>query len=114
MGKTLVKPQQKQTTYYDYNECRDYLQAKYGYDERDYAGHFKRKRGKLTGTDESVPYLDFWHWVCEHHEIHNGCFITFSREELPGIEEDWVREIYTHYLDEFEDEKGEVELFAWW
>jgi len=107
--KVPEKPQKQVREYYDYNKCRDYLEAKYGYSERDYAGMSKGK-----GVNVSVPYLDFWHWVLENQEVHNGCFISFSRGVLEEIEEDWVKEIYTRYLDEFADEKGELEMYVWW
>jgi len=110
----MNKPKLKKTAYYDYNECRNYLQEKYNYDERDYAGQFKKtKNGKIIERDDSKPYLDFWLWVCDNHEIHNDCFITFTEEELAKIKEDWVKEIYTHYLKEFA-KNGELELFCWW
>jgi hypothetical protein len=52
-----VKPKKHTIEYYDYHECRDYLQEKYGYNERDYAGRHKKKEEldhfrlyqKLTG-----------------------------------------------------------------
>ncbi len=27
--------------------------------------------------------------------------------------EDWVKEIYKHYLDEFADENGDLEMYVW-
>lgn len=104
----LDKPKKKSRSYYDYIQCRDYLQAKYNYLERDYAGKFAN--GKLNGK----PYLDFWHWVLDNHEVHNGCEILFSKEELETIEKPWVKEIYQRYIDEFADKKGELTLYVWW
>ena len=111
MPKRLKKPQKKTKTYYDYHECRNYLQKKYGYDERNYAGK------KFSG-DTDVPYQDFWHWLIDHHGIHNGCFVTFDRDTLKNEDTDWmgdwVKEIYTHYIEEFADENGELEMEVWW
>lgn len=104
------KPQKQSRTYYDYNECRDYLQEKYDYDERDYAGKYSHG----NSGDGNKPYLDFWHWVIERYEIHNGCYITFDKSELDDIEKDWIKEIYSHYLDEFADDNGELEMYVWW
>jgi hypothetical protein len=107
----MKKPTKKTKSYYDYIQCRDYLQKKYDYNERDYAGKFKNR------DKEDVPYQDFWHWVIEHYQVCNGCFITFSKEylECDGKEsEAWVREIYKHYIDEFADENGELEMYCWW
>ena len=81
----MDKPQPKTMTYYDYTECRNYLQEKYGYNERDFAG-----RHKVSWPENAhIPYLDFWHWVCEHHEVFNGCMIDFSREVLDDPDTDW-------------------------
>lgn len=103
----MKKPQPKIRKYYDYQECRTYLEEKYGYNERDFA-HGNKK-------------LDFWGWVIAHDDIHNGCFIMFSREILEGedtdwdnIHDNWQKEIYQHYIDEFADENGELELYVWW
>jgi hypothetical protein len=93
--------------HFDYRDCRDYLQAKYNYAERDYGQKYCGKR------DENAPYLDFWHWVIANYEIHNGCFITFSEDMLPEIQEDWIRTIYGHYLTEFAKE-GELEMYISW
>lgn len=104
----MEKPKKHSKEFYDYRECRDYLQQKYDYDERDLAGWRKK-------MDDSVPYQDFWHWVVEHHQISNGCFVTFSREALAELDAvDWQREIYVRYLDEFADESGELEMWIWW
>lgn len=117
MKKKIDKPVKQTKTYYDYNECRNYLENKYGYDERDYSKRFKRKDGKLTGINNDVEYRDFWHWVLDHNQISNGCFITFYKEDLEDPEmdfEDWQKEIYKRYIDEFADENGELEMYVWW
>lgn len=106
------KPTQKTKTYFDYNECRNYLQEKHGYNEQDYTGLFRH-----LGSGEPppvLPYQNFWHWVVGRYNAHNDCFVTFSRDVLPEIEEGWVKTIYSHYLDEFADEKGELEMHVWW
>lgn len=56
---------------------------------------------------------DFWHWLISRYEVHNGCFVIFSEEVLEGIKIDWVKTIYSHYIDEF-SENGELKLFVWW
>lgn len=108
----MDKPQPKTLIYYDYHECRNYLQEKYGYNERDYAGHF-------TTHNNIKPYLNFWHWLIDHEEISNGSYVTFSRENLAEwkVDEvipDWAAEIYTRYLDEFADALGTVEFCTYW
>lgn len=108
----MQKPKKHKKEYYDYNECRDYLQEKYGYDERDYLGMFTGKT-----VNDNVEYQDFWHWVCDNYEIHNGCCITFDMELLKEKDiyiKPWQKEILKHYLEEFADENGKVELYVWW
>ena len=117
--KKLVKPKKQIKEYYDYHKCRDYLQEKFGYNERDYAGRFNKKGKRITKVTLEIPYQDFWHWVLDKHEVHNGSFLTFDRQSLKYYDEDktikpWQREIYCHYLDEFADEKGELEMYVWW
>ena len=111
MSNKLIKPQPTTRTAYDYHECRDYLQKKYKYNERDYAKKF------VTGSTMGEPYQDFWHWVVDHNDISNGCLITFSRETLnnPDFDGDqWVKTIYGYYLTEFADDNGELLMWVWW
>jgi len=113
----MEKPQSKIKQYYDYHECRNYLQEKYGYDERDFSN-------QATKGGREAQTLDFWYWVIEHDDIHNGCFVIFSKEILEDEDTDWTeiddkfgnwqKEIYQHYIDEFADENGEVEFYVWW
>ena len=92
------RPIKKVREAYDYLECRDYLQDKYNYVERDFS---------------ALYHQDFWHWVVENYEIHNGCYLTFSYDKIPEIQEDWAKTIYKYYLTEF-SENGEVTFWVWW
>lgn len=99
-GYPTSKNQKIKKEYYDYNELRDYLQDKYNYDEWDYAGKYSKRKGVSTPEGEVVPYLDFWHWVVENYDIHNGCYITFHSERFEEIGENkgWIKEIYKTYI----------------
>lgn len=148
------KPVKKVKEYYEYSKCRDFLQEKYGFVERDYLGRNKYRRECLDRTSamfndsswkntrpidmnaeqrkahnyylelvkNEPKHLDFWYWVTDHYEIHNGCYITFSNEGYDCIKEDWVKEIYAHYLDEFSDNPNwrdsdkysKVEMYVSW
>lgn len=108
----LIKPEKETKSYHVYTKVRDYLQQKYGYDERDYVGRYNRRT--THEYDPTKPHWDFWHWVVQHHDITNGCFITFTRDQLHEIQVDWVKEIYSRYLDEFADEDGTLEMWVWW
>jgi hypothetical protein len=108
LEKDMNKPTPKTKTAYSYTECRDYLQEKYGYKERDYAGKFKHR------DMDDIPYQDFWHWVVGNYQIHNGCYVTFTKEVLDEIQEDWVKTIYSYYLHEFALDKNEVTFYVEW
>lgn len=90
----MDKPTRLTLTAYDYNACRAYLQARDGYDERDYAGRFS------TG-DRTRPYQDFWHFLCDRApELHNGSFLTLCEWWKEGAEP-WQQEILDKYLTTF-------------
>lgn len=44
---------------YDYHECRDYLQKKYGYNERDYSKHHDHFQTYEKVTGDAHPYYDY-------------------------------------------------------
>jgi hypothetical protein len=95
---------------YDYHECSTYLQARDGYDERDYAGTFQ--------GHPDAPYQDFWHFVLDKDcEIRNhSVFVMYEswRKEA----EPWQQEILLKYLETFgeRDDDGErfIEFYVWW
>lgn len=98
MSTTLTKPTKvHRPVLLDYHQCRDYLQAKHGYNERDYARHF---HGADAATNDR-PYQDFWHWVCDICCPENGGTITLSDYLLDSCKEPWQREILERYLSEF-------------
>lgn len=103
----VKKPDKKVMTYYDYDECRQYLEKKYGYDERDYAGRF-------TGRgNERAPYQDFWHFVVEKGSAHNDALMVMSEWWKEGAEP-WQAEILERYLSEFgEGDPGDRSIEFW-
>lgn len=111
----MNKPSPQSKTALDYHECRDYLQAKYNYNERDYDACFQTSRG--LEPDSSRPYKDFWHYVLEKCDyIKNGCYFDMDKEYfLEGLEEDDFRYIITnHYFDEFGDGNPNIEFWIEW
>lgn len=97
----MDKPIKHTRTYFDYHECRDYLQEKYRYDERDYAGY--HTNGKI---DSSKPYQDFWVDVILNlaYNVGNETFFEMNDEWLDENcydTEDWQRTIIEYYLSEF-------------
>jgi hypothetical protein len=94
---------------YDFHECRDHL-ISLGY--------------------SATTMRNFWHWMCDALEMHNGSEITFSRETLQYYKDfdskmpyykdfdskmsEIDREIYQKFLDEFADDDGEVLFWVEW
>lgn len=116
--KELIKPIAfRPEPRYDFIECRDYLQTKYGFDMRDYAGYWKNRRKK-----NPPPHQDFWHWMCDHFEISNGCDFFMSQEDLdshieyPGSTpmEQWQIDIYKLFLKEFGGKNKEIHFEVSW
>ena len=109
--KNMNKPLKKSIPRYDYHECCNYLQDKYGYNERDYYGHFKD--GKFN---KDVEYCDFWHWFIAHSYVPtNGSVVIMYEEWGEGLsDDDWRKIIINHYLDEFgEGEFGNRSIEFW-
>jgi len=110
--KEMEKPKPKvvQRVSFDYNECRDYLQEKFGYNERDFAGKFSRD----GNTD--APYQDFWHFVIECDDsISDGCYFTMDRDWVEDFEKDDFRSIILNrYVDEFGGGSDSVQFWVEW
>jgi lipoprotein NlpI len=95
--RALVKPVKQCYVFaYGYHACRDYLQARDGYNERDVAGHW---------GDHSKPYHDFWHFICDKAvELHNGGTFVMDETWKEGAEA-WQAALVDKYLEAF----GEVD-----
>lgn len=93
----INKPKMHSRDFYDYFECKKYLEEKYSFKERD------------LGAKQ-----DFWHWLAGRHITGNDSFFTLSREELEEIEEGWVKVIYQCFIEEFADSDGIAEFFVSW
>ena len=107
----MNKPQPIQRTpVLDYHECRDYLQEKYNYKERNYANR------TFGGDNNDAPYLDFWHWVVDACEVHNGGIMTFHKEMLEQFEDDDFHHIIlTYYFNEFcPPDKDSIDFLVEW
>lgn len=73
-------------------------------------------RDALKQLDATCPrqHQDFWVWVLKNYDISNGCFVTFTRDKLDEIAEEWVYEIYARYIGEFADPDGTLLMWVWW
>lgn len=87
--------------------------------EKEYKEHwrliheqFARSQEWLKGNE--TPYQNFWHWVIDNHEVNRGGSVYFDRDEIEDINEDWVRQIYSWFIEEFADEDGSLEMETDW
>lgn len=91
----MDKPEKETAESYDYSQCEKWVAKKLGIrDLRDVANRFGPKPNK------DAEYQDFWHFLIDSQEIHNGCFIhidTHYLEESP----DWVKPILKMFAQEF-------------
>lgn len=96
----MEKPKKHKREYYNYNECKEYINKKYNINIEDYEGRFKDKN-----TNYDAKYLNFWHWLIERFNVHNGSIIEFDVEGLLKESDDytpiWAKEILKLFKDEF-------------
>lgn len=81
--KKVPKPRKKSRSDYDWNDIVDYIQKKYGKDIRDWAGKYSNK--SKHKKSEEIEYQDFWLFMCDVCEIHNGSVVWL----FPG---DWAED----------------------
>lgn len=125
----MKKPIQKVSKpHWDYHEVIDFIEKKYNI-------HTRRYTPQSGFTDEQLeksngkPYLDFWHYIIKHNEIHNGCYFYMNllgdyeegRAEGDGdwdgddeYRPHWVREIEKMIYDEFKPDGGEMKCWVEW
>jgi len=105
----MNKPTPETKTYYNYNECRDYIQTKYGYDVDNFAGR------KFTGKPDDPPLLSFWDFLVGVFEINNGTFIYLDRDTIKNAPKEWQKKILNDFLTEFSSgENQELCLLVSW
>ena len=102
----MKKPIPKTKTSYNYNECLDYIKTKYGYDPDNFANC------KFTGKPDDPPFQNFWGYLCECMEIHNGCYIYFNTFWMDNAPEEWQKKIFKDFLTEF-GEGIDQEIVFW-
>jgi len=99
----MKKPKAQKIERLDYDECQKYISHKLGYNLRDTLGMFKGKK-----HNSKVEYRDFWHFLCDHCEIHNGS--EFYMPTSDEATEEWQKPI----LEAFNEEFGEGPYWVWW
>lgn len=108
----MEKPQIKTREYIDFLEVQDYIEHKYNIKLRGYTpqngftDEQLLKTKEEYGSHEKKPYLDFWHWICNNYEIHNGCEFVMEldwhlHQNNAKHTPEWVREILKLFQQEF-------------
>lgn len=96
---------------FDWKEIEGYIKKEYGKDIRDWEGRFT-----IKNIEEKKPYHDFWHYIVDTQEIHNGCvFYLYFDNDTYGELENWKKEIVDLLVKEgFLDEKREGTFWVSW
>jgi len=95
--KKMTKPKPRKEEVLYLQDCEKYVAHKLGlHDLRDTLGKFAKP---LKKNWEEIEYRDFWHFLCDKQEVHNGCDIWMLDEG----DEPWQTEIVNCFLDEFGD-----------
>ena len=82
---------------YDFHELTKEVERISGKDIRDWAGRWTHKWG--TKKFEQTPSQDFWRFICDNFEIHNGCTEYMDFEDiLLDCDEDWQKEVCRLYI----------------
>ncbi len=71
------------------------------YDEHWRLIHEQFQRFSAWIKDNETPYLNFWHYLGKFKEIHNGGDLYLYEDEVDEDMPEWVKTIYTYFLDEF-------------
>jgi len=103
-----AKPQRKPcVTAYDWGEVQKYIEKKYSCNLRDFAGKFGDH-----GCSEDVEYQDFWHWILDQNDIHNGCQFHLRFGDL-STQPSWVQQIASYIIAEFPEVGSDDGLDLW-
>lgn len=111
-AKKLKVPKRHMKRHWNYNEVQKYLEKLHGKNFRDYAGRY----GVNAPEDDTVPYQDFWHWVCDLNEVHNGCYIRLPEWDYYYNNQDtepWKKEIMKFFKDFLGDDYHERMWVEW-
>lgn len=113
----MDKPKKKVSkAHYDYHDIIKFVEDKYNIQTRGY-------KEEVDGI-----YRDFWHWMIEHNDVHNGCYISFPEDWRVPEGDDitpenleyhdkyaptWVREIMEMIVKEFPGIEREEIWVSW-
>lgn len=88
----ITKPKKRSKKEYDYNECKEYISKKLGYDIDNVPGK---------------TFRCFWHELENYNELHNGSHIWIFSD---SHKEKWAKEIAMAFEQEF----GEGPYYCSW
>jgi hypothetical protein len=101
---------------YNWNDVWKWIEYRTGKNVRDWAAKFGGRRSDYTR--EKTPYQDMWHWICDTHEIHNGCYFYLSLDDEQIDDDDaehlFIREIFAVLREEFPEAQGEMYCYTYW
>lgn len=103
----------KTTSYWVFREVINYIEKKYNIKTDNYTPKAGFSLEQLKEHDQK-PFLCFWHWITDRHEIHNGSYFTLWYDPDDEYVPDWVKEILKMIFDEFEPEYSEMEMHLSW
>lgn len=110
----------KTTSYWVYREVINYIEQKYNIKTDEYipkngfTSEQLEARSSYDKKHDQKPFLCFWHWVTDHHEIHNGSHFTLWYDPDDEYVPDWAKEILKMIFDEFEPKHAEMEMYVSW
>ena len=86
----------------NWREAREWIRHKTGRDIRDWLGKFGPDGKEFH---KEIPYRDFWNWITDHCDIHNGCLFSLRSEHLENCQGDeaWAAEVLNMFIAEFGD-----------
>lgn len=114
----FTKPEKKhhEKPAYGYFDLIHYLEAKYGFDSRDWGARSKDNLYTGVKANKANPHQDFWSG--EMCDLVDGNGVYFSLDLSPEQDpyrSDWVNEVYALLRKEFPDETDNVlPLYVWW
>lgn len=116
----LKKPEMRTVSYWVFREVINYIEKKYDIKTDEYTPKAGFTSEQLEGRSaydkehDRKPYLCFWHWITDTHEIHNGCTFTLWYDPEDEYVPEWVKEILEMIFNEFEPEYGELDMHVSW
>ena len=91
----------------NWNKACKYIEVTYDCDLRNFAG-------KTFGVGDTKPYQDFWYFMCDHNEVHNGSYIYVPHPDDFPDAKPWQKQICKWFHDEFADGNGDVYCHVSW